>query len=97
MTDLKRLSAENLADIAEAFKGKAYALHPVMAGTLWGAGIAVANVSGYSPVSVNLCRIEQGPDAYEVISNYLDIVNRDLGLDDLGAAKIIASTMHGDL
>ncbi len=94
MTTLKTFGPDNMIDLAEAFVGKVYALTPAMSDNLWIAGVAVANELGYSPMPTSWCHIEQGPDAYEVISDYLDGVNHDLGLDDMAAIKIIASSMR---
>ncbi len=85
---------DNTVDLAEAFAGKLFALTPAMSEDLWIAGVAIANEPGYTPLPTSWCRILQGPDAYDVISDYLDSVNRSLGVDDLAAMKIIANSMR---
>ncbi len=94
MTELKKVSGLHLAEIAEAMSGKIYALTPVTAGDRWTAGAAVTNERGFTPIPTSWCNIEQGPDAYDTIADYLDTINSALGLENSTAIEIIASSMR---
>lgn len=95
MTELKKFNAENLAAIQEIFSRRVYALTPATHGDQWIAGVAVANERGYRPLPASWCNIDQGPQAYDTMADYLDAVNRSIaGLDDSAANKIIASSMR---
>lgn len=75
------LSGELKADVAQAFKGKVYALVPVTSRHGAMIGVAVANEQGYSPLYAT--------DGLM----YTDAANKELGLGIEQAARIVASTM----
>jgi hypothetical protein len=93
-TGLKRLSVWNFTEIKETCRGRVVALVPVMEADRWKLGVAVANEPGYSPLPLSWCNIAMGPDAYDRISDYADIMNRRLGLTGRQAMQIVASTMR---
>ena len=94
MTDLKTFGPDHMIDLTEAFAGKVFALTPAMSDDLWIAGVAVANERGYTALPPSWCHIQQGPNAYDVISDYLGSVNQDLGIEDKAAMQTIASSMR---
>lgn len=78
--------------LPEATQGKVWAFTAVMGkvhGEGWCLGVAVANEPGYWPISSFLAH----SDSYEEMSAHADNLNREEGLDDKTAARIVCSTM----
>ena len=95
MAELKTFKPDQIELIVDLWGNRAFALTPVESEGLWVAGVAVKDRQGYSPLSVDWCRIEHGADTYETIADYLDSVNSDLGIDKWAAIEIVCSSMRG--
>jgi hypothetical protein len=75
--------------IEQQFAARQWAFTPVMGDYGWQLGIAEANVAGYSPVPGFFCHA----DSYDEMADHADELNRERGLTDDEAARIIASSM----
>lgn len=75
--------------VAGAFRDSTYAFVAVYGEDGWQLGVAVANESGYSPI-VGKTFSDQGE-----AKRWADGLNAHIGLTDLSAAQIVASTMGG--
>lgn len=76
--------------------GTAYAFVAILRDDLprqWGLGIAVANESGYNPVSAEATEFSW--DYYKDADEFAKGMNRHIGIDWKQEAEIIASTMGG--
>ncbi len=90
-TKTKTMSLEAQHDIAEAFQGKVHAYVPVISPSdFYGIGVAVANESGYMPISA----WHYSANTYEEASREADRLNSEiLGMSPDEALRIICSTM----
>jgi hypothetical protein len=89
-TMLKPLSRIGIIElgIEQLFAGKIWAYTPVISENGFALGIAVANEAGYNRVPEFWCH----GDSYEVMSDHCNALNRERGLDDDIAARIVCST-----
>lgn len=80
--------------VAGAFNGKEYAYVsvPRTTGKAWGAGIAVENEPGYSPLDGPSLEWDKRADAVAFCQG----MNGHLMLSDIRATEIIASSMRRD-
>ena len=92
MTNLMKFAHQRIHLIPDKFKGKIYALTPVMFNGYWIAGVAIANERGYIPLPESWCNIPQVPGAYDIMADYLDEVNAHLNITQPN--DIIASSMR---
>ena len=89
----QQLSQEFLTDLIETHSGKVWCFVSVITKDRFGLGIAIANEPGYYPIHIN----RYNTASFEIAADESDRLNTLREINETESARIISSTMRGEI